>query len=117
MATNTHRIIDDRQVIEFGTSQGFTVGPDQLQNAGIPLGTEVVVHHLSDQPGIKLRPPQSDEVYHRTKLREVIEFGNSKGVTIHADDLDKAEIPVGSDITVISLDGERGLKVVPDTEK
>jgi hypothetical protein len=114
MATRTHRIKDQREVITYGGSEGFTISRDQLDNAGIPVGTEVVVKHLDDEPGLKLQPPQPDEIYHRDKLRKIIEMGNSQGVTIKHDDLLEADIPVGTDIEVKDLKGGPGIKAVPD---
>lgn len=116
MTTNSHRIKDGREVITHGNSQGVTVDLDQLESAGIPVGTEVVVNHLDDEPGIKLHPPKDDQIYHRDKLRQVIQMGNSQGVTIKREDLVSADMPVGTDVDVIELDGESGLEILPQSE-
>lgn len=115
MGANTHRIKDDREVIKYGTSQGVTIGTDQLASANIPLGTKVVVEELDDEPGLKVQPPKPDQIYHRDKIRRIVELGNSHGVLFKADELANAQMPVDTEVEVIELAGEPGVKVIPDS--
>jgi len=56
MATKTYRLRDLREIIEIGNSQGLTIDDDQLEQAGMPVETEVVVETLDDEDGLKIQP-------------------------------------------------------------
>ena len=113
MGTKTYRTKDDREVIKYGNSQAVTIDLGQLEDAGIPVGTEVAVTPLRHETGLKVHPPEDDAVYHRNQIRDVIEMGNSQGLTIERSDLRDANMPVGTEIEVIDLGDEPGLKLVP----
>ena len=56
MATRTYRLRDLREIIQIGNSQGLTIDAEQLQNANMPVGTEVVVNELDGGDGLKIQP-------------------------------------------------------------